>query len=264
MKPGLTWILVGANVLLAALLGWLWLGPAGPGRGIHWTAPPALKPDLGTASAAAIGQDDADTARFMAILDRPLFSTTRRPAPVVAKGAGPDPMQGIHLFGLFTGPDGGGALVRVDGRTRRLKRGEAVGDWSLQEVRSRDVVFARGPETRVVPLLQARQGVSAPGATAAGPSAPSTASAAPPQIRLAPVPGPGGTMAAEPGLGLFTRRVPVPGQPSAPAAAPTPAPAAPSPAPVPAAPPTPVKPQPATGSGGAAPSGSPFTIGGSR
>jgi len=246
MKSGLSLALVILNALLAALLAWLWLSPGAGARGVHWQPPPAVKPDLGAAPEAAIGQDDADTARYMAILDRPVFSTTRRPAPVAAKGAGPDPMDGIHLYGLFSGPDGGGAIVRVDGKSRRLRVNESLGGWSLKEVRATEAVFARGGESRVVALVQARaKGTlqAAPGGStpAAAASVSGYPVAAPPRARR--------TLSDLAAAAAGKPRTPFP------AAAPQPAPAVRPAAPARAAP-TPNK--------GAASGPSPFSIGGTR
>ena len=234
MNRGLTVFLLALSTLLAGLLVWLWVGPSGALRGVHWQPPSAVRPDLGSLSTTSIQRDDADASRFMAILDRPVFSPTRRPPPPppppkVAVPVRPDPLDGIHLYGLFSGGGVGGVIARVEGKTRRIKVSEPVGDWSLKEIRPRDVVFAKGGgETRVVPLMQASQ--------AAGAAAPRPAFAAPVW----------------------------PGAASAPAAAPAPAAAAaPRPAPAPA--PAPQQ-APAGGAGrpGSGAPSSPFVIGGSR
>lgn len=170
MKRNLTSILVAVNVLLVGLLAWLWIDPHGGLRGVHWEPPAAIRPDLGSPFLASIGREEADGGRFVAVLDRPLFYPGRRPAPVAKSGSGArsDPLDSIHLFGLFSGSEGGGAIVQVEGKTRRLKVSEALGDWTLKEVRPREVVFARGGENRVVPLVQAKQGGATPAAAAAG------------------------------------------------------------------------------------------------
>jgi hypothetical protein len=186
MKRSTTSLLAGLNVLLVCLLAWLWIDPQGGLRGIHWQPPAAIKPDLGGGlSAAALGREDADVARFMAILDRPVFSPTRRPPPPPkAVGAAQvDPLATIHLYGLFTGSEGGGVIVRVEGKTRRVKVSEAIGEWNLKEVRAGEVVFSRGAETRVVPLVQAKQ--------AAGPAVPQPATGWPAwrmPVPMAPAP----------------------------------------------------------------------------
>lgn len=229
MKRSTTSLLAGLNVLLVSLLAWLWIDPQGGLRGIHWQPPEAIKPDLGGGlSAAALGREDTDVARFMAILDRPVFSPTRRPPPPpkAAAAAQADPLATIHLYGLFTGSEGGGVIVKVEGKTRRVKVSESIGDWNLKEVRAGEVVFSRGAETRVVPLVQAKQ--------AAGSAIPRPAVAAP-MLPMGP-----GTM-------------PVP---AAPTSVPVPAAATRSPTAAPAQPPA-----AAPGAKPASPT-NPFVIGG--
>jgi hypothetical protein len=151
-----TWVLVAAIAALAALLAWLWLVP--PAGGLRWQAPAPVKPDLRLAAQAAFATDDGDASRYMAILDRPVFSPTRKPAPVAAAPAkAGDPLEGLHLYGVYGGPDGGGVIVRSEGRSRRVKVSESLGDWTLKEVRGTQATFARGAEIRTVALVQARQ-----------------------------------------------------------------------------------------------------------
>lgn len=230
MKRHTTALLASLNVLLVCLLAWLWINPQGGLRAVHWQPPAPIRPELGGLSPAAIGREDADVARFMAILDRPVFSPTRRPPPPPKSvaAARPDPLDGIHLYGLFSGSEGGGVIARVEGKTRRVKVSEAIGDWNLKAIRAADVVFSRGAETRVVPLVQAKQ--------AAGSAAPRPAVAAP---------------GFPPALPPAVAAPAAPGSVPAPAAAAGSASARPAPSPSPAAAP------------GAKPT-NPFVIGGSR
>lgn len=172
MTRGVTLSLMFLATLLAGLLVWLWVGPNGALRGVHWQPPAPVRPDLGGLSAASVQQEDANINRYISILDRPVFSPTRRPPsppppPKVVAAVRPDPLDTIHLYGLFSGAGGGGVIVRVEGKTRRVKVSETVGDWSLKEIRPREVVFAKGGESRVVPLMQA---TPAAGAAAARPA----------------------------------------------------------------------------------------------
>jgi hypothetical protein len=173
MSRALTLTLMFVSTLLAGVLAWLWIGPNGELRGIHWRPPSAVRPDLGSLSAGSIQVADADISRFVAILDRPVFSPTRRPPPPppppkTVAPARSDPLDTIHLYGLFSGAGGGGVIAKVDGKTRRLRVSETVGEWSLKEIKSREVVFTKAGENRVVPLLQASQ--AAMGATAPRPA----------------------------------------------------------------------------------------------
>ena len=256
MRLSTTPLLIGLNVLLAGAIAALWITPEGGLRGAHWQPPATVRPDLGAVPAVSASQDDADTSRFVAILDRPLFSTTRRPAPVMGKGDSgrPDPLDGLHLYGVFSGSEGGGIIARVDGKSRRVKVSETIGDWNLKEIRGHQAVFARGPEIRFVALAQARQGATLAG-TSGGASGPG--------VQM------GGPFAGDPAFRRIpraTRVLPQLAAPAPTAAAPAPAPA-PSPpaAPSAAAPAKPTSPpSPAAKPPAASSSASPFVIGGSR
>jgi hypothetical protein len=168
-----TFLLV-LNLALVVVLAWLWLSPAGQ-RNTHWTAPSPVVPQLGAGSAATPSGQQADGARLAAVLERPVFAVTRRPlSPTRVAAAAPvappaDPLDGVHIFGMFGGAEGGGLIVRADGKVRRVKVSEAVGDWRLKEIRGGDAVFVRAGQTRVVSLVQ---GKKAGGAAAATPGAP--------------------------------------------------------------------------------------------
>ena len=229
----MTPLLAGIDVLLVCLLAWLWIGPHGGLRGVQWQPPAAIKPELGTVSQSMAARDDADVARFMVILDRPVFYTTRRPPPPKSLvGTGADPLDGIRLYGLFSGSGGGGVIVQVEGKTRRVKVSEAIGDWNLKEIRAQEVVFARAGETRVVPLVQAKQAAGA---------------AVPPPAFAAPV------MPAAAGGGM-----PSPAAPAVPVL-PTGSPASP-----PAQPPVAAPSAPGAKPAATATPKSPFVIGGTR
>ena len=254
MKRNLTVFLVAINVLLVGLLAWMWVDPHGGLRAVHWQPPAPLRPDLGNLSATSVAREDADVGRFVAMQDRPLFYPGRRPAPVSRSGSAArgDPLDSIHLFGLFSGSEGGGAIVQVDGKSRLLKLSEALGDWTLKEIRPREVVFSRGAERRVVPLVQSKQASAAGSARQAG--------AFPP-----PFQGPGQAGGPGPGSMLGPGSFPAPGSASIP------------PPPVntvPAAPPAANTSRPAPSTGNAAgapvsnakpaPSANPFVFGPSR
>jgi hypothetical protein len=153
-------ILLLAGILgLGGVLGWQWVDAQGKLRNVQWQPPTAIKPEFGSASAAGLPKEELDTGRFVAIVERPLFSPTRRPPlpPKVVVVPPPDPLDTAHLYGIFSGAEGGGIIVRLQGQTRRVKIGDPVGDWRLKEIRGREVIFARGGETRMAVLVQAKQ-----------------------------------------------------------------------------------------------------------
>ena len=140
--------LVAVNIVFAGLLAWQWLTPQGQLRNVRWTAPAALAPVL---TDAVLPSWSADLGSFMAALDRPLFSSTRKPPakpeeppPVVV-----DTLASVRVLGLYsTGGTSGGAVVRSEGRVVRLKQGDMLGGWTVKEVRPLELVLARGAEQR--------------------------------------------------------------------------------------------------------------------
>ena len=103
-------------------------------------------------------------------------------------------------------------MLEEQGKTRFVRVGERVGDWTLERVNARDAVFQRGGQQRRIELTLARSDAPAP---VAGPAARPPSPAAAPAARPAPV-------------------IPAP-VPAAPAPAPAAAAVAPAPAPAPAA-----------------------------
>ena len=170
-------ILLLFNVALTLVLAWAWFDTSGQLRNIHWSPPPERKPDFLSDIAAPPALETGDVGRFMATLDRPLFSPNRRPPPpppppdaVAAPTV--DPLAGIQLFGVFSSENnrGGGIIARINGKTQRIFLQEKLGDWTLQGIKEREVTLQRaGGETRVLPLAHARGPQAAP-AVAAAPS----------------------------------------------------------------------------------------------
>lgn len=152
MRRNVTTLLVALNVGLAVLLAALWLTPQGGLRNIAWLPPAPVKPEFASAVAA---NAPTDPAGLMASVDRPLFSPSRLPPPVKAAGAPeppPDPLANIRLHGIYAGQDVGGIIATVDGKSRRFRLNESVGEWKVASIKDRDVTFTRGGETRVIRL----------------------------------------------------------------------------------------------------------------
>ncbi len=172
-----------AVAALAAVLAWLWILPTGQLRTNTWTPPAAVLPELPAPNVPAglVVPGHSGAGAYFAILDRPLFAPDRRPAPPPdAKPVAPeqDPMAGLTLYGIFSGPQFSGIVARVNDRVRRVRVNESLGEWTVQSVQGREVTFSRGDETRTMQLVR----VFAPraAAPAAQGSAAPTAAAAPP------------------------------------------------------------------------------------
>lgn len=169
-------VLLAVNAALALGLAALWFTPEGQVRGTTWTAPSAVVPEIAPPSGIAAPKA-ADVSRFLAVLERPLFSPNRRPPPPPAptKADAPpeaDPLANIQLQGVYSTDDGGGGIfARVDGKDRRIAVGTALGGWTVRGIDGLNVTFAKGEDSRVVRLVPAKLGAVAP-APAPNPAAP--------------------------------------------------------------------------------------------
>jgi hypothetical protein len=161
MKSRLIQALIVMNVLLAIALASLWVGRDGKLRNVRWQEPAAIKPNLPSVAPALARPGSDSASQFVATLDRPLFSPSRKPPPpvVVAQAPPPDPLANIQLFGVYGGAGGGGIIARVDGKMRRAKINEKIGDWTIKEVADRNVTFVRGEENRIIRLTRGQQSV---------------------------------------------------------------------------------------------------------
>jgi hypothetical protein len=151
MRRHVVLLLVVLNLALAAWLASMWLTPQGAWRNLAWQPPAPIQPELGAVAAA---NAEMNLTGFVATLDRPLFSPSRRPPPVKAAAAAApvDPLANIQLYGIYSGSGGSGIIARVDGKSRRFRVDESVGEWVVKSIKDRDVTFARGAEVRVIHL----------------------------------------------------------------------------------------------------------------
>lgn len=180
MRKYASYMLVGLNVLLAMGLVWLWVAPNGQLRNIAWQAPEAHTTDYGASIPELPGVANADTSRFIAMLDRPLFSPTRRPPPPPpppqADKAPEDNLSTAQLSGIFLGANDGGIIVQIAGKHRRLRLREQLEGWTLTSVQDRSVVFSKDGQTRALQLPRAAlknySGQSLPPNTVPSPAAP--------------------------------------------------------------------------------------------
>lgn len=142
---------------LGVCLGLMWFDDKGQLKNVHWVPPAPVKVDLGRMPTVP-ENNSADVDRFVSILDRPLFSPSRRPAPPPPPPAPPpppDPFASIQLLGVFSGADvaASGIVARVDGKVRRIRVNEMIGAWVVKSINDRDVTFASGDTTRVIRLV---------------------------------------------------------------------------------------------------------------
>lgn len=112
---------------------------------------------------AAVRAEPAPEARFRAMVDRPLFSPTRRPPPAPAAPAPldapampalPPPAPSLTLSGVITGGGGGVALLRrpQDAAPIHVALGGTVDGWTVAEIHPRAVVLRRDARSVTVDL----------------------------------------------------------------------------------------------------------------
>lgn len=172
---------------LAGALAWLWLDPRGHLRPILWQPPATVVPDVqAPANLGKVALADAAGSTSQ-ILERPLFAPDRRPPPPPKPPPPPpppDPLADFKVQGIVTG-DAGGVLAWLNGKVRRFKLNESVGQWKLTTIEGRRVTFTDGAQTRQFDLAFARLDTPKP--------------APPPPVAMqapgaAPVPGAGGSL----------------------------------------------------------------------
>lgn len=140
-------------VLLMAALWWRW-----EKNPLQWSPPAAIMPDA-TAFEVKKSQKyvvPQGVASYLSVLDRPIFSSDRRPPAAIEEKpqvAEVDVFSNLQLLGLLTGPEYTGAVVRENGKVRRIKVSDDLGGWQLESVLDRDAKFVRNGDVRVLKLV---------------------------------------------------------------------------------------------------------------
>lgn len=170
--------LIFVNMVAMAGLAYLWVDPQGQPRPLAWVAPAPIKPVVAAVSLPEPSTSNSDATALSATLERPIFAPDRRPPPLALPPPPPDAMANVHLLGLFSG-DVSGALIRSEGKVRRITLKQKLGEWTLQAIEDRSITFERDNETRVIRLEYTRMGV--PVQPMANQAPPITGKAGPPQ-----------------------------------------------------------------------------------
>ena len=159
MRVGPVRLLLLLILLLAGGLAWMWFDEQAQLRSLTWVAPKALPPDIKVpAGPPRADLTASDASRYAMVLERPLFAPDRRPPPPPAPPAPPpppDPFATIQIQGIFSGANAG-IMASVDGKSRRVKINETIGNWTLKSIDGRDVTFTQGEENRKVRMAYAR------------------------------------------------------------------------------------------------------------
>jgi hypothetical protein len=130
----LTHALGAAAIVFAALAAWPWIVPPVPAIG-QLAAPPASAP----ASLAAL----PPLATYPAIVERPLFTPSRRPPPgTTAAAPGPSIESRYRLLGIVaTGPKKK-AFIAEGARHLDIAEGDTLDGWSVKEIGADRVLLA--------------------------------------------------------------------------------------------------------------------------
>ena len=164
-------VFLAVPAVLALALAALWFGP-GPAAGWRqWQAPQPQPPNLDDVQAAALRFNPAAGAAYPQVLERPLLNPARRPQASASAGpeaAPPTAIEEATMQGIVAGATLTGVFLEEKGEARFVRIGEKVGDWALESIRGREIVFRRGAEQRKIELAPANpesdQGKGAPAA----------------------------------------------------------------------------------------------------
>ncbi|MVT28727.1 hypothetical protein GO496_10225 [Acidovorax citrulli] len=152
-------LLLCVNAALALVLLWMWVSPDGTLRNVRWQSPEPRRSDVGGLMPVLPTVGTADTRAFVAMLDRPLFSVSRRPPPPPpppsASEPPPDNLSSARLSGVYSGGGEGGVIIQVAGKQHRLRMNDNIDGWVLKSIQDRVVSFSRGGETRTLLLPRA-------------------------------------------------------------------------------------------------------------
>jgi general secretion pathway protein N len=110
----------------------------------------------------SIGRDNAlwsiPLASLTATRERPIFSPTRRPSPILVKPAPTEAAStgqpSLALVGAIAGENDGIAIF-LDGATKniiRMKTGESHGEWTLRAVKAREAILQSEQKTSTLTL----------------------------------------------------------------------------------------------------------------
>ncbi len=164
----------------------LWFNADGSLRNTVWTPPQAVVPELAFKDPLPASAQAVDVNLFVATLERPLFSPSRRPPPPPPpkeekKEPPVDPFAKIHLFGLYGGEDSpSGMLARVDGKVKRISINDNLDGWKFKAIDDRNAIFEKDGEERKLLLAITKPEPPKPMAKAGAPAAGNAGEAPPP------------------------------------------------------------------------------------
>lgn len=180
-------VLLLTNSILVVALAWLWFQPDGSLKNTEWKTPAVQRADYLQMIPDLPHAGGVDTSKFVAMLERPLFMLSRRPPPPPPPPDVPAPVDTLstaRLSGVFNTDKGGGVVISIGGKDRRVRINEVIeGGWSLKSISGNTATFSAPGQTRTLVLPRAAlTGAGVPAAIHPPPSSSTVPpSAAPPQ-----------------------------------------------------------------------------------
>ena len=158
MKIRAAGVLAFLNLALLCALAFMWVKPDGKPRDIRWVEPAPLKADISSLSPVLSPDKPVEASRFLAMLERPLFSATRRPPPPPPPEQPPPPpdyLSTARVTGIVRGDGAGYAILLVNGKQRRVQLNQSVEGWTLKGFGDRQVTFTRGDQSQTLTMQRA-------------------------------------------------------------------------------------------------------------
>jgi hypothetical protein len=132
--------------LLSALAAWPWLPQSTVLRA------PTASPEVAAPSHAL---DLPPLADFAAVVDRPLFTPSRRPSASDKRALGAGLGGRYRLLGLVTAGERRRALLADGSRVVEMKEGDTVEGWRIKRIEQDRLVLSSGAGEAVLTLRQA-------------------------------------------------------------------------------------------------------------
>lgn len=148
--------------VMVLLLAVLWIEPSGRLRHTRWQPPSPITADYLQMLPPLVEPAPSSTGRFLVLLERPLFSETRRPPPPPPPqnpvAAPSDTLSTAQLVAVFDSAQVVSVILRIQDKNRRVRLHEAVDGWVLRSVHSRGATFEHSGQVRQLSLQRAKVG----------------------------------------------------------------------------------------------------------
>jgi len=147
-------VLGAAALVFAATAAWPWLVPPVP-TVRPLAAPPASAPAPSVATLPPL-------ASYAAIVERPLFSPSRRPAPGAQTALGPSIESRYRLVGIIAAGTKKKALVADGARRIEIAEGDTLDGWTVTAIGKDRVALTSPTGDAALKLVPAAEGPKKP------------------------------------------------------------------------------------------------------